>query len=187
MLSLKVKTMLAYVHRQLADGENLRKEGKGICLTEDESQREDILTIGNELICFCKKHGATHTDLSNLSKFNMTMFNQARQYHQICINEYKKHIRDATTKGHVPILYACLIFKELEVAGSLKVDNNLLHLQDIIEKSEILKGEPRPSKFNKNKIIHDKTEINMYHNCVRDTIDSVLKHKYKKPNRKKRK
>lgn len=186
LLSLKVKTILAYVNRLLIDGENMRIEGKGVSIVDDEDQREDMLNIGNKLINFCSKNGATHGDLSNLSKFNMLMWNQARQYYQICIDTYAKHIKDSDVKGHIPILYACLIFKELEAIGSLKVDGDLQHLLDIIENSDILKGELRPSRFNKDKMIHDKSEINAYNICVKETIDKVLKHKYIEPRRKKR-
>jgi hypothetical protein len=185
MLTLKTKSLLAYTHTLLINGEELTNEGKGTSIVNDDESKQLMRESGYKIIDYCESIGATREALGRLRMFNKTMYTQAWTYYQTCINKYTSHIA-AIGDNHIPILYCVLMLQDLKAKGYIGLELDYDNLLSAIERSDLLKGVEVQSRFS-DKMIIERPEIKKYSVCVLDTVEVVMGLKIVKSGNKKKK
>lgn len=185
MLTLKTKCLLAYCHTILVESEELTKQDKGIAIIDDEETREFTRECGFKIIDFCESHGATKKELEKLGPRRTDMLILAKAYYGLQIQLYLKYISEVDGR-HIPILYAGLMFQLLQKNGIVSLDIDYEKLIDAIELSDKLETQETVSKIS-GKTITQRTEVNKYHNAVREILEQTMQFKVVKKVRAKRK
>lgn len=178
ILTLKTKCLLAYCYELLTQAESDTEQQKGDTIFENNKNAEYLRECGFKMVDYCVKNGATKNFLELLSRKHYALYVQSKSYYGIVIKKYCEHIADVN-ESHIPILYAILMFQELKACGLIGLDVDYNKMIEIIYMTDYFKGQQKVSKYDNKTIVHDRSEINKYANCIQDTVSSVIKFKTK--------
>jgi hypothetical protein len=184
MLTQKIKSIISYCHTVLVESEELIGDGDGIAIIDDEETREFTRECGFKIIDYCEAHGATRDDLEKLSLKRIDIFALSKAYYGLQIKLYLKYIAKVNDR-HIPILYAGLMFQLLKESGIVSLDLDYDRLITEIELSDKLETTEVISSLS-GKSITQRTEINKYHNGVREILLQTMDFKRVKKAKRKR-
>lgn len=180
--SLKNRTILAYAHNMMLDGEEQKEQGKGTIIIDDEVKREYSISQGKKLIKYCEDNGCTRDSIEKLALLNHGMLLRAKKYYGKIIKLYTEVFKER----HIPLLFATIVFQKLENQGYLKMDIDYVKLFNTINESDYLEKETKKSVFSGKEIVVNK-ESNTYSQCVENIFVEVYKIKPSDARRKRKK
>lgn len=186
LLDSKVLAVLGYCHERLIEAKE--QDDKGNARTFLKNQEDEIFLneISHELIAFCENIRATKRGLAE--RLGNPLFKNIKIFYEACCDHYCHNVKIG--EAHIPIIYCLEVFRILSSNKMISFDlRKLERALLILEECEEFNTKMKPSRFDPNKMVVDRSEFNKYLLMSADILEvlwkaeKLIKQKQKKSKR----